>query len=93
MFSNTVFIHYHLLSEGRMVAHSHPYTSSSHHTHTASELDLIASFNLTATSADAPCPAPADAAPTQYALIEGHYDATTPYAGHFSAKLRGPPCC
>ncbi|ROT17264.1 hypothetical protein EEL50_01620 [Muribaculaceae bacterium Isolate-105 (HZI)] len=93
MFSNTVFTHYHLLSGGRLVAHSHPYTSSSHHTHTANELDLIASLNLTASSADTPCADPSDAAPIQYALIVGHYDATTPYAGHLSAKLREPPCC
>lgn len=93
MFSNTVFVHYHLLSEGKIVAHSHPYNPSSHHTHTAKALDLIASLNLAAASADPTIPTPAPTIAQQCAVIENHYTDATTCDAHCSATLRGPPHC
>ncbi|MDE5649692.1 MAG: hypothetical protein K2I35_01575, partial [Duncaniella sp.] len=77
MFSNTVFIHYHLLSEGGTVAHSHPYKSSSQHTHSTKELNLISSLNCAAASADTASPVLTLTAPLYYTVIECHCTTTT----------------
>ncbi|MDE6860278.1 MAG: hypothetical protein K2J65_07695 [Duncaniella sp.] len=93
MFSNMVFIHYHLHSEGGTVAHSHPYKSSSQHTHSTKELNLISSFNCTATSADTASPAPTLTTPLYYTVIECHCSTATTDESPLSVTLRGPPHC
>lgn len=93
MFSNIAFVHYHRLSGGATVAHSHPYKSSAQHTHSAKELNLVSYFNCTASSADTPDPAPTFTSPAYYTLIECQTAVVTTCEIRLSAKLRGPPQC
>ncbi len=48
VFSNTVFMHTHVASDGRLVTHSHPYMPSAGHGHSAMQFDQIAGFNASA---------------------------------------------
>lgn len=45
-FSNAIFMHHHIGSDGRWVMHSHPFCAS--HSHSQSGLDQVASFNVAA---------------------------------------------